>query len=203
MERHGDGAPVIGLIHGGYWRDRYGLELMDGLAVDLAARGYGVVNAEYRRLGEGVHWPTLLDDVLAAVAGCDALVGHSAGGHLALLAGPRLGVPVVAQAPVADLRSGLELSDGAVGLLLGGDLTLLGEASPIEQLPSGVPVLVLHGDADSHVPISQSIAYHGAAAMAGDDVEFVRLPGDDHFVHIDPTSQAWRAVVEWLDGRLR
>lgn len=176
---------------------------MDQLALDLVARGYRVANVEYRRLGQGVHWPTLLDDVLMGSAGCDALIGHSAGGHLALLAGQQLGIPVVAQAPLADLRSGLALSDGAVGELLDGDLDLLGEASPIERLPIGVPVLILHGDADQHVPISQSIAYHGAAAMAGDDVEFVRLAGDDHFVHIDPTSTAWATAVAWLDRRLR
>ena len=64
VEYFGDTGVCIGLIHGGYWRDRYGLDLMDELALDLVARGYRVANVEYRRLGQGVHWPTLLDDVL-------------------------------------------------------------------------------------------------------------------------------------------
>jgi len=46
------GFPVSALIHGGFWRERYCLDLMDALAHDLCARGWAVWNVEYRRLGE-------------------------------------------------------------------------------------------------------------------------------------------------------
>jgi acetyl esterase/lipase len=98
--------PTVVLIHGGYWRSRYGLKLMTGLAKDLAARGYAAWNIEYRRVGNpGGGWPgTFLDvaraaDYLREIAPTYALdlqqvvpIGHSAGGHLALwLAGrPRI-----------------------------------------------------------------------------------------------------------------
>ncbi len=98
--------PTVVLIHGGYWRSRYGLKLMTGLAKDLAARGYAAWNIEYRRVGNsGGGWPgTFLDvaraaDYLREIAPHYALdlrrvvpIGHSAGGHLALwLAGrPRI-----------------------------------------------------------------------------------------------------------------
>lgn len=98
--------PVVILIHGGYWRARYGLDLMTGLAQDLAARGIAAWNIEYRRVGNpGGGWPgTFLDvaraaDYLRALAptyGLDlrrvVTIGHSAGGHLAfwLAARPRL-----------------------------------------------------------------------------------------------------------------
>ncbi len=98
--------PTVVLIHGGYWRARYGLKLMTGLAKDLAARGYAAWNIEYRRIGNpGGGWPgTFLDvaqatDYLREIAPTYALdlkrvvpIGHSAGGHLALwLAGrPRI-----------------------------------------------------------------------------------------------------------------
>src|SRR5260370_3919740 len=86
------------LIHGGYWPARYGLDLMTGLAEDLAARGYAAWNIEYRRVGDpGGGWPgTLLDvafaaDYLRILAPTYALdlqrvvsLGHSAGGHLAI-----------------------------------------------------------------------------------------------------------------------
>ena len=37
---------------------RYGLDLMNGLAVDLAKRGYAAWNIEYRRVGNiGGGWP--------------------------------------------------------------------------------------------------------------------------------------------------
>lgn len=98
--------PVVILIHGGYWRARYGLDLMTRLAEDLAARGIAAWNIEYRRVGDpGGGWPgTLLDvaraaDYLQEVASTYNLdlrrvipIGHSAGGHLAfwLAARPRL-----------------------------------------------------------------------------------------------------------------
>lgn len=90
--------PVVILIHGGYWRASYGLDLMDGLGDDLARRGIASWNIEYRRIGDpDGGWPGTLIDVaratdrladLGATHGLDLsralAVGHSAGGHLAL-----------------------------------------------------------------------------------------------------------------------
>ena len=44
--------PVVVLIHGGFWRAAYGLDLMDPLAADLVGRGYAAWNIEYRRVGQ-------------------------------------------------------------------------------------------------------------------------------------------------------
>lgn len=98
--------PTIILIHGGYWRARFGLDLMTGLAEDLTARGFAAWNIEYRRVGNpGGGWPgTFLDvaratDYLHIIESTYDLdlervvpVGHSAGGHLAfwLAARPRI-----------------------------------------------------------------------------------------------------------------
>jgi len=91
-------APVVVLIHGGFWRVPYSLSLMCRLARDLARNGITAWNIEYRRIGnhEG-GWPnTMLDvalatDYLRTLAPQYALniqkvvtVGHSAGGHLAV-----------------------------------------------------------------------------------------------------------------------
>jgi len=100
--------PTVILIHGGYWRARYGLNLMTGLAEDLTARGFAAWNIEYRRVGNpGGGWPgTFLDvaratDYLHIVESTYDLdlervvpIGHSAGGHLAfwLAARPRISV---------------------------------------------------------------------------------------------------------------
>jgi acetyl esterase/lipase len=146
----GDGpAPVVVVLHGGFWRARYGIELARPLAGDLAARGWAAVAVEYRRTGAGGGWPQTLADVAAAVdllpdlPGAERLdladvtvVGHSAGGHLAAwLAGrsrlpagapgarPRLAVSAaVLQAGVLDLVRGHEqqLGAGAVAEFLGG-----------------------------------------------------------------------------------
>lgn len=122
-------APVICLLHGGFWRLPYARDQMIPLAEDLTRRGYAAWNLEYRRIGEeGGGWPGTLQDVsagidqLALLEGEDldldrvVTVGHSAGGHLALwAAGPRklaagdpaAKVRVIAaagQAPAADLQ---------------------------------------------------------------------------------------------------
>jgi alpha-beta hydrolase superfamily lysophospholipase len=134
----GDGTslPVVVVVHGGYWRAAYGLELGTPLAVDLTNRGVAAWNIEYRRVGAGGGWPTTFTDVAAAIdllpdavqkaaAGrldLDRVVflGHSAGGHLAtwaasrdrlrdgsVAAAPRVRpVGTVAQAGVLDLVAG-------------------------------------------------------------------------------------------------
>ncbi len=229
-------APVVVLIHGGYWRVRYRLDLMHPLAADLAGRGYGVWNIEYRRTGQpGGGWPGTFADVANAVdalahlaprygwdPGRVAVVGHSAGGHLALwLAGrhrlpagvldrvgaaPRV-TPVLAVslAGVCDLTEAarLRLSNGAVLELLGGEPStrpdLYQVACPYRLLPLGVPQLVVHGTADTHVPPELS---HRYAAAAGTECELLTLPGVDHFAVIDPASAAWAAVAGELVHRI-
>jgi dipeptidyl aminopeptidase/acylaminoacyl peptidase len=148
-------------------------------------------------------------------------IGHSAGGHLALWAAARRGLPAgapgaepavrlagaVAQAGVVDLREAarLRLSRGAVPSLLGGSPGKLPRrydlASPIERLPIGVPQLLVHGDADDSVPVEISRRYAGRAAAAGDPCELVELPGCGHFEHLDPTSHAWGVVTDWIERR--
>jgi pimeloyl-ACP methyl ester carboxylesterase len=68
-------------------------------------------------------------------------------------------------------------------------------ASPIEMLPLGIPVRLLHGDADDIVPIEISQRYEAAAQQAGDrSAKLVPLPGAGHFPVIDPRSAEWAAV---------
>jgi pimeloyl-ACP methyl ester carboxylesterase len=151
-----------------------------------------VVSVEYRRIGNGGEWPVLLQDVAAGVDRTVelfpgkriVLVGHSAGGHLALLAADRPGVAkVVSVGGLCDLARAHELglSDNAVTLLLGGDLGLLAEADPMSRVPPPVPVTLLHGDADTHVPLELSRRY---ADKSG--AELVVLPGIGHFEPVDP-----------------
>ena len=99
-------APVAIVLHGGFWRAAYGIELARPLAADLAAAGFAAVAVEYRRVGRGGGWPATLTDVAAAVdslpglPGADRLdltdvtaVGHSAGGHLAAWLAGRARLP--------------------------------------------------------------------------------------------------------------
>ena len=92
------------LIHGGSWQARQGRIVMRGLAGDLLRRGWATWNIEYRRVGNGGGWPHTFADVAAAIdhlAAIDApidlanvsVLGHSAGGHLALWAASRGKLP--------------------------------------------------------------------------------------------------------------
>jgi acetyl esterase/lipase len=200
VEVEGEGAAAVVLLHGGFWRAQYDRSLMAPLAADLAARGWCTVNAEYRR--GGAPWRTTFDDVLAAiaVAGGDRrvfAVGHSAGGHLALLAAAHLPLAgVVSQAGVADLSEAdrLGLGAGVTRQFAHGDPA----ADPIRHAPTGVPTLLVHGAEDDLVPPALSERY---AAAAGSEAELDVRPGEGHFEHIDPSSGAWRRVVEWLEER--
>jgi len=220
-------APVVVLIHGGYWRARYRLDLMHALAADLVRRGYRVWNIEYRRVGTpGGGWPGTFQDVAAALdalaehtpAASVVLVGHSAGGHLALWAAARRRLPataphglgrpavvvpdlVVSLAGVSDLTEAADrrLSDDAVVGLLGGTPAEIPDvyrlACPLRLLPLGVPQVAAHGTRDTSVPLDLTTLY---AAAAGPECVPMILPGADHFDVIDPTSAAWAAVVTCL-----
>ena len=204
---YGEG-PVAVLIHGGFWKAEYGLELMDALADDLTARGWAAWNIEYRRLGNGGGVPDTLDDVSAAIDHLDQLpgvdlsrvvtIGHSAGGHLAAWAATRdhqrvAVTGVVSQAGVLDLQRAAELrlSNGVVDRFLKGQPSDV--ASPIERLPLGVPALLTHGGRDDIVPveISQRFAEASGASL-------IVEPEEDHFGHLDPTNPLWKAVTAWL-----
>src|SRR3954463_16621355 len=223
LPREADGPlPVAVVLHPGFWREQYSLDMSDDLARDLARRGWAGGKVEYRRVGEtsGGGYPATLEDVAAAIDFLQTLdapldlarvvtVGQSAGGHLALWAATREApaVPLagaVSQAGMPDLRAADRdgLGDGAAKNFVGGHAGERGDAyadaPPTEPLPLGVPQLLVHGEADDVVPPSQSSAYAEAARAAGDEVELVLRPGDDHFVHTDPSNAAWADVVGWL-----
>lgn len=244
------GRPRVAvLLHGGFWRDRHGRELMDPIAEDLLAAGWRVWNVEYRRTGgDGGGWPQTLEDVRAALVllseelsehapdeaadgpgrgrvgrpgrdrdagradranvrrpGPVVAVGHSAGGHLALLAAP--GSPltgVVALAPVTDMVDTAErgLGEDAVAAFLGeeGPESAFHLSSPLRQVPIGVPQLVVHGDEDRRVPVEQSRTYVQEARLAGDEVDYEEVSGADHFVVIDPAHRAWASARAWMEA---
>jgi acetyl esterase/lipase len=208
-------AAAVIFVHGGSWRAAYDRAHAGPLSADLAARGYPVATIEYRRVGhEGGGWPGTADDVVAAISAAHAalppsgppvVAGHSAGGQLALWYAARAPVRgVLALAPLADLvlsyRMGLV--GGAVVDLLGGRPDEVPAryvaADPMRHLPLGVPVVIVHGDADDVVPVEVARSYLAAARDAGDGVTLVELPGTDHFEVIDPLSAAWPAVLDGL-----
>ncbi len=220
-----DPKPVaLCLLHGGFWRLPYGREEFSPVATDLASRGFPVWNLEYRRIGSVAgEWPAPISDVLDGISHLSHLlpaiprvvaIGHSAGGHLALLAGaachsrqhlatPQLAA-VVGLAPVSDLNQAHRLGLGrtAVAELLGGSPqehpARYAEASPRHRLPIGCRQLVLHGALDTAVPPAMSRSYTKAADAAGDDVEYQEIRAAGHMDFLDPASIAHRQLLAWL-----
>ena len=226
--------PVLMTIHGGFWRAKYGLEHLGHLCAALTDLGLATWNVEYRRLGQpGGGWPgTFLDIVRAAehlqvLAGGYplnlerfAVLGHSAGGHLALwlaaAASGRTfsGIPELGEtrlpplgaafslAGVSDLAAAweMDLGDGVVSDFMGGSPGQHPEryasASPVELLPIGVLQILLHGRLDETVPFALSERYAEAARSCGDPVQLVPLEGMGHFEPIDPRSAAWPILSE-------
>src|SRR5215831_5448385 len=153
--------PVVIVLHGGFWRSKYGLDYMTPVCETLTSSRLATWNVEYRRLGNpGGGWPGTFDDVItardklhsiASKYGLDLnrviAIGHSAGGHLAMwLAGQKhLLAGVISLAGVLDLKRAweLQLSNNVVTELLGGSPEQVPDrykfASPIERLPFGIP----------------------------------------------------------------
>jgi acetyl esterase/lipase len=225
--------PVIVLVHGGSWRRRYGRMVMRALAADACRRGWAAWNIEYRRLGDGGGWPSTFADVAAAVEHLAALpapldlddvtvVGHSAGGQLALWAAGRERLPpgapgasdgrpriafrrAVALAGVCDLAGAYRRwHGGPVRALMGGSPDQCPEryavADPLALVPLAMPVLLVHGVRDETVSVGLSRAYARAALAAGSQLELVEIEGAGgaHRAHIDPRGVAWATVVRWL-----
>jgi acetyl esterase/lipase len=193
-------AGVAVLVHGGFWRARYGLDLEHRLAGDLAARGWAVWNVEYRRLGDGGGWPETYDDVRAAIEALPVAaervvaIGHSAGGHLAVRAAADVPLSgIVSQAGALDLYElwRLGTSDHAVRAFLGGSPSEVPDRyEAAAPRPPGVSLLLVHGTLDEDVPVEISRDF-GAG-------ELVEIPDEGHMEHLNPGSKCWRAVTEWL-----
>ncbi|MDT7650951.1 MAG: hypothetical protein QOI36_2357 [Pseudonocardiales bacterium] len=196
-----DETPVRGVavvVHGGFWRQAYGLELGRPLAADLARAGLAAWNVEYRRvppdgaartpstIGDADGWTATFDDVAAALdllAGPvqDAAggrlpldevvaVGHSAGGHLATWLAARPGLP-----------------DGAPGaapaVLLRGAVSQAGVLDLVDAAERGVgngAVERLLGGTPSAVPDRYALASPVARLPIGVPVVCVHGTSDTH-----------------------
>jgi pimeloyl-ACP methyl ester carboxylesterase len=196
--------PLAVVLHGGYWQSTYNLIHTGHMCIVLAEEGIASWNLEYRRVGDpGGEWPAAREDVGLALTQLDqlpfehdgrtVLVGHSAGGQLALWAAKRTGLPVVALAPVSDVRDSAERRgpESAPGRFMTPEH--YADGSPTELLPLGVPQIVIHGTADDSVPFEMSERYVEAA---GGEAELVRLEGSGHFELIDPQAAEFGVTLD-------
>lgn len=220
------GAPLAVLIHGGFYRSRWQAGLMDDLAVDIARRGWCSWNLEYRR--PDLHgWTATLHDLRRGLdrareiagpsGGPVVLVGHSAGGQLALQlaeesasadAGRGADATVrlaVSLAGVVDLVAAHDrfLGEGAVGIALGGSPSEVPEvyarASPQEFRGRSTPWLLVQGADDSSDLVEMNRRLSRMSALR--HPELLEAPGH-HFSVIDPRTPIWEATWAGMTAAL-
>jgi acetyl esterase/lipase len=236
----GAGRPAVLLIHGGGWRS-FSKESMNQPAERLAGAGYVTASINYRLVPDGAY-PENIRDVMCALAffqaqadeyGLDpgrmAVMGYSAGGHLASLLGVATDVPELASEcdagtplPPAAVISGAGPQDlttlpevDVIVEFLGGTPDEVPEhyvmASPISHVDaSEPPFLFVHGTGDVFVKLEQSERMRDALESAGNTAQVLALQGGGHLFNPGPggdqqfalstdTPEAWAAIIDFLD----
>jgi len=201
------------LIHGGCWLNQFDIGYSHALSSALADAGYAVWSLEYRRTGdEGGAWPGTFEDIIAGINSLNdidaiesenlAILGHSAGGHLALLAGarselltaePDLIVGLAAISDVVSYAAGSNTCQTATPLFMGGDVS--GRAQEyFDANPSNHGLhentVLLQGDIDEIVPLSQATLLGARTIISS---------GASHFDWTHPGTLAYRRLLELLD----
>lgn len=200
------GAGVV-IIHGGCWSNAFDRDHALPMVAALNAAGFNVWLPEYRRVGDpGGGWPGTFDDIRAAIAYAHKhggappwLVGHSAGGHLALWAAADSTQPVggvIALAAITDL-TGYGNQQGScqemVPQLLGGSPSAHPDryrTANIRPEALRVPYHLLWGKQDPIVGEDQLLGF------PNERIE--RIPGAGHFDLIHPHTPAFTRVLQTL-----
>lgn len=219
--------PLVIIIHGGCWISAYAdFHSMDKFAEAITRLGYATWNIEYRAIGTGGEWPVIFQDVgkaidysyvIAQQHNIDmnkiAVIGHSAGGHLALWAASRSKIlsssllyspnslplrGVISLGGIADItrdNSCYSATSTVIGLPLNPlDAVLsarLQETSPQQMLPIQTTSILISGSLDNVIPSQISADYVTQAIVLGDDSVHYTIDGAGHFDLIDPDRTDW------------
>jgi acetyl esterase/lipase len=200
--------PAVVIVHGGGWKAGARGQFPEWNRW-LNGLGYHVFDVDYR-LAPPVRWRDAVEDVQAALAfvaanagrwGVDRerihLWGHSAGGHLALLAAYGAGDPAVRPRSVVCLYGLTDLAPlygtgpspaygmGCLDAYLGGSPETFADryafTSPLARVgPDSPPTILVQGTTERIVPVEQAGLLDRALAKAGVDHETWLLPATDH-----------------------
>lgn len=231
-------APAVVVVHGGAWMTGDPSQAA-GNALHLARRGVATISISYR-LAPAHRFPAPLDDVRrglrhvrahAGELGIDAdrmaLVGLSAGSHLAMMAHVAHGIPELApdlppelEGVAEDVRA-LVLHYGPFDLsrsrpfpegidpaaeLLGphrSDPHWIELASPLRHAAkASAPILLIHGTGDTLVSHRESVRLHEALIGAGKSSELLLLEGAPHAFQRDWRGEANRRAIAAMDDFL-
>lgn len=230
----GKATPVVINIHGGGWNK--GVKESQTGFNTFFKMNYAVANVEYRLSGQATA-PAAIEDVRcaliyliknAAALNIDTnkivVMGGSAGGHLALMAGllgndnrfdnnckPEVNVKIAAivdkygitdvswwnKGPYKTSRSAAQwLGDKA------NDDKFVRSVSPVYYVSkNSPPVFIVHGDADPTVPYEHSVELKRKLDAAGVKNVFITVEGGLHGKFPkEKNSEINKAIAEWLKG---
>lgn len=217
----GKKAPII-MIHGGCWLSVFDMQHSIAQANGLAAEGHDVYSLEYRRTGKsGGGWPTTFEDVQMGIQHVISmldkdvmmlnLIGHSAGGHLALLAASDiqrhlasterddLRLNVIGLAAITDIAQ-YSRGENSCQSVTKDFMQGMPEQIPANYFmanPIHIPltdsaisnVILLQGDVDKIVPVRQASHPNGQTVI---------VPNAGHFDWLHPQSVAFGQLLEVL-----
>lgn len=219
--------PVVILVHGGSW-SLGGLEYTSKHAHDLADKGLVVANVDYRYVNDTVSAKDLLADIDKAIGYVSEnagkygyarnghhIVGISAGAHLSLLYGytkknmksitalcapSRLDSPEVLEFRKKNGR--LDIIEKLAGTKIdsNGDNTAIAKISPFSNI-SNIPTLLIHGDADTIVNVSQSQNLYSELKRKGVETKLIIRKGKGHDVGMNtPDTEILniKDITEWI-----
>jgi pimeloyl-ACP methyl ester carboxylesterase len=227
-------SPLVIIIHGGCWVSSYAdYHFMDNFSQAITNLGYATWNIEYRAIGTGGEWPVIFQDINKAVdysrdiakhypidINKVAVIGHSAGGHLALWTASRANIKstsdlytvnpliisgVISLAGIANV-SGNNSCGGLANNVIGVPISPISDAlvqrrletSPMQMLPTKIKTILISGSTDGIVPPSMGTEYSTEAIKLGDDSLHYILQGLGHFDLIDPTKTSWSLYQQSL-----
>lgn len=228
--------PVAIIIHGGCWTSKFAdLNNTAALADALRNIGFATWNVEYRRVDNvGGGWPGTFQDIANAADYLRKIkdtysldlnrvivIGHSAGGHLALWLAASEQLPknsplyrenplklrgIISMGGVPDLAG---FRSKQIMQVCGNDVIaeLLGhteseinahykEASPIELLPLGIPQILIYGTDDPVTPINID-NYVKCAKQDGSSIELIKIKHAGHHEYNVPNSVTWPTIKKW------
>lgn len=230
--------PVAIIVHGGCWLSKISnINSTEPLADALRDIGIATWNIEYRQVDNpGGGFPGTFHDVgqaadylrqISSKYHLDlnrvVVIGHSAGGQLALWLAARHKLAknealykqdplklngVIVLGGVPDLEAAYTpakqvCGEDVVGHLLGSthEKTLkrrYKQASPIDLLPLEVPQVLIYGQADQVVPSVIGQKYAAVAKQKGEEVQLLVVPDTAHHEYIVPNTVAWAAMRDAL-----
>lgn len=224
-------TPVVFNIHGGGWN--HGVKESQTGFGSWFKMGFAVVNIEYRMYPQA-NAPAAVEDVRASILytvqhakelNIDpnkiVMMGGSAGGHLALLAGLLQNdnkydgdyknvtgytiTAIIDKYGPADLTSANFSKYKSLVNWLGkeGESSKFREAmSPITYVKkTSPPIFIVHGDADPIVPYQQSVDLKRKLDEAGVKNEFMTIPGGGHGKFTkEQSSELSKSIIVFIKG---